>query len=446
MALSKAQIVEELERVSASAEFRNKPVMKRLLTYLVNEHIEGRADQIKGFSIAVDVFGQGKSFDSDRSAVVRNSAVRLRGLLDAYYLGAGSADPVRIDIPKGGYAPKISTNTNGAEAEPRTVGEDGCISVAVLPFSYQSSSGTYDYIATGFSQELSDALTRFDNLRVIGVGQLMGHDSEPSRMADEIQNKRIDFLISGSVKVHKQQGRLTMRLIDAADNHQVWKKNYAIDLSLDNLFDAQEEIAGRIASQVGGEYGRINQARFQILLQSQPRTLSEHEVLLKYYHVTTVLTEEAIFDYQVGRDFPVARTGNDQVCVAAEAGNRRQAVIESPLAPSAFEIYAHHPALRIDGVKAVVDQQRPQAVGGAVGRRAGIERPVDREADPVLDRGKFRGRFGVIGVVGARCQQHQQRGEQAPASESQLDASRSSIFCCRNCGLAGPGSPCCALR
>ena len=298
MALEKAQIVEELDRISASSEFRNKPVMKRLLTYLVNEHIEGRSEQIKGFSIAVDVFGQGKGFDSDRSAVVRNSAVRLRGLLDAYYLGAGSGNPVRIDIPKGGYSPKILSTNNGAADAPAVGGIDRAAGVAVLPFSYESESGDYGYLATGLSQELSDALTRFEDLRVIGVGHVMGHAGEPSLLDNEIRQKCIDYVISGIVKIQQQRGRLTIRLISASDSQQVWKKNFWIDLSLEDLFEVQEEVAVKIASQVAGEYGRINQARLQALMQSQPRSLSEHEILLKHYHVNTVLTEESLLDYQ----------------------------------------------------------------------------------------------------------------------------------------------------
>ena len=298
MAVNKAQIVEELERVSTSSEFRNKPVMKRLLAYLVNEYIEGRSDQIKGYSIAVDVFGQGKDFDSDRSAVVRNSAARLRGLLDAYYLGAGNVDPVRIDIPKGAYSPRFSTTSGGATAAPGIGGEGRATSVAVLPFNIQFGGGEYDFIATGFSQELTDALTRFDDIRVIGVGHLMGHAIESSELAEEFRNKRIDYLISGTIKIFQDQGVLRVRLINATNGHQIWEESFRIDLSLENLLQIQEELTGKIASHVGGEFGQINQSRLQTLLQSQPRSMSEHEVLLKHYHTTTVLTEEAILDYE----------------------------------------------------------------------------------------------------------------------------------------------------
>ncbi len=298
MKLNKALIVKELDRVTTSRGFRNKPVMKRLLAYLVNEHLEGRSGQIKGFTIAVDVFGQGKEFDSDKSALVRNSAVRLRGLLDAYYLGEGRLDPVRIDVPKGGYAPHIAVNDPSAETQPSQESGSRFPGVAVLPFSFFGSDRALEYLAGGFAQELSDALTRFEDMRVIGVGTPSPNDDLRPRLADELIAKRVDYLISGTVKVQKEQGTLRVRLIQAEDDQQLWEERFEFDLSLDNFFQIQESIAGQIASHIGGEYGRINQAALQALMHNRPRTLNEHEALLKHYHSTSVLTEETVLDYQ----------------------------------------------------------------------------------------------------------------------------------------------------
>ncbi|MGO7917282.1 hypothetical protein ACC702_38380, partial [Rhizobium ruizarguesonis] len=49
--------------------------------------------------------------DRDRigfDPVVRIEAGRLRRSLERYYLVAGQQDPVRIDIPKGGYVPTFT--------------------------------------------------------------------------------------------------------------------------------------------------------------------------------------------------------------------------------------------------------------------------------------------------------------------------------------------------
>ena len=298
MDLNKAQIIEELDRVCASSEFRSKPVMRRLLAYLVNEHIEGRTGQIKGFSIAVDVFDQGKDFDSDKSALVRNSAVRLRGLLNSYYLGEGQTDPVRIEVPKGGYAPLIQLNDSTAANEPGVNGDIPATSVAVLPFSFQSGSEEFEYVASGFSQELTDALTKFDDLRVIGVGHRIGLEEGSILSLEEIRAKRIDYLISGGFKIEQGRGTVLVRLINASDDQQVWKRSYRIDLRAENRFHALEEISGKIASHVGGEYGRINQSRMQAIIHSKPQSLGEQEVLLKFYHTHAVLTEKSTIDYQ----------------------------------------------------------------------------------------------------------------------------------------------------
>ena len=49
---------EVLERVCASSEFADKPLMRKLLAYLVTEYVEDRSDRIKGSTIAVDVFNR----------------------------------------------------------------------------------------------------------------------------------------------------------------------------------------------------------------------------------------------------------------------------------------------------------------------------------------------------------------------------------------------------
>ncbi len=275
--MNKAQITEELERIKASSEFRNKPVMKRMLSYLVEEHLEGRANQLKGYTIAIDVFGQGHGFDPEKSALVRNNAVRLRGLLKSYYLDEGRSDPVRIDVPKGAYVPRIAMN-GPSRRNVRGVGDE--TRVAVLPFDYESDDGKHEYIVSGLSQELADALTRFDDVTVIGVGNGMAGTEQTARLAEEVKAKRVDFLIGGTLKTHGDWGMLRVRLIDTARDQHVWEERFRLDLSLDNLFRLEEEISGKIASHVAGEYGRINQVRLQGLFHSAPDTLSEQQILL----------------------------------------------------------------------------------------------------------------------------------------------------------------------
>jgi len=101
---------ETLERLLASETFGRSERARKLLRYLVEREQAGEADRLKGFSIAMDVFGRDGDFDPSTDAVVRVQAGRLRELLQHYFANEGIAEPVRIAIPRGGYVPSYELN------------------------------------------------------------------------------------------------------------------------------------------------------------------------------------------------------------------------------------------------------------------------------------------------------------------------------------------------
>ncbi|NKF31460.1 adenylate cyclase, partial [Pseudomonas sp. BGM005] len=105
----------QLDRIIASPEFPRVGRSAAFLTYVTEEALAGRAERIKGYTIAVEVFKRSEGFKQD-DPVVRIEAGRLRRVLERYYLIAGQHDPVRIDIPKGGYAPSFVWNEKADDA------------------------------------------------------------------------------------------------------------------------------------------------------------------------------------------------------------------------------------------------------------------------------------------------------------------------------------------
>jgi tetratricopeptide (TPR) repeat protein len=110
---------ETLERVLASETFGRSERARKLLRYLVEREQDGEADRLKGFSIAVDVFGKDADFDSATDAVVRVQAGRLRELLQQYSATEGAADPVQIVIPRGSYVPAYEQHAIRPACEPQ---------------------------------------------------------------------------------------------------------------------------------------------------------------------------------------------------------------------------------------------------------------------------------------------------------------------------------------
>ena len=106
-ALDEDAIRAQLDRVLSSDHFDASERNRRFLRYVVEECLAGRSQQIKAYCIAVSVFNREPSFDPQSDPIVRLEAGRLRRSLEHYYLTAGRNDPIRIVVPKGGYAPRF---------------------------------------------------------------------------------------------------------------------------------------------------------------------------------------------------------------------------------------------------------------------------------------------------------------------------------------------------
>src|SRR5215471_981538 len=98
-------VEDQLQRIVGSATFQPVDRLKRFLTFIVNETLEGRRKELKEYVIGVQVFGKEDSFDPRTDPIVRVQARRLRAKLVRYYREEGRADEMIVELPKGGYAP-----------------------------------------------------------------------------------------------------------------------------------------------------------------------------------------------------------------------------------------------------------------------------------------------------------------------------------------------------
>src|SRR6516225_936457 len=103
-------ICEELQRLLNSVTFATARAQKKFLQYTVTEALEGRGHLLKEFTLGVEVFGRGQSFDPRTHNIVRVEASKLRAKLTRYYATEGRDNPVRVALPKGSYAPLFHWN------------------------------------------------------------------------------------------------------------------------------------------------------------------------------------------------------------------------------------------------------------------------------------------------------------------------------------------------
>ncbi|MFL5011318.1 adenylate cyclase [Rhizobium sp.] len=333
-------IREQLERVVSSPEFPGVGRAATFLRYVVSETLEGRGNRIKAYSIAIEVFGRDPGFTQD-DPVVRIEAGRLRRSLERYYLVAGQHDPVRIDIPKGGYVPTFAWScpasvdigdedageTSPSEVRPgrwwraRRVLWPGAAALAavaislywiaerspapslarvaslspdrpalvVAPFANLGEGPEAQLYTAGLTEELMTILPRFKEIKVFGreTSKSLPADVGASEIRAEFGAR---YLLAGGVRTSGKRLRVTARLLDTSDGEILWSENYDNDLASGDLFAIQTDVARKVATAIAQPYGVMAQVD---AASPPPDNLGAYECTLRFYAYRSELSAEA---------------------------------------------------------------------------------------------------------------------------------------------------------
>ncbi|HUK16386.1 MAG TPA: hypothetical protein VLW65_08225 [Bryobacteraceae bacterium] len=96
-----------LENVLSSHSFARADQLKRFLRYVCEMEIAGRGREITEYTIATEALGRPASYAPLEDSVVRTTARTLRQKLALFYEMEMPAAELRIEIPKGMYAPRF---------------------------------------------------------------------------------------------------------------------------------------------------------------------------------------------------------------------------------------------------------------------------------------------------------------------------------------------------
>jgi Tol biopolymer transport system component len=96
---------EHLAQILSSPEFSSSERSRQLLRFLVETALTGNAEQLKEYVIALEVFDRSSDYDPRIDSTVRVQVSKLRERLKEYYSEPERQSGLRIDVPKGGYAP-----------------------------------------------------------------------------------------------------------------------------------------------------------------------------------------------------------------------------------------------------------------------------------------------------------------------------------------------------
>jgi TolB-like protein len=284
----------ELDRILTSKGFATAGRLSKLLRYVVEKTLAGETDQLKEYAVGIEVFERDEKYDPRLDSIVRVEAGRLRTRLDEYYHAEGSASPIRIALPRGGYAAvftRVEPPMPGAAAEtiaanqharrsraaiPLATGllcaiaamvfwlggwswnhqrqDDRRPSVAVLAFTANMAGDDNERIASQLTEAVTAELARLGTLSVASHTSAMQFAGQRRSIPEISAALRATYIVEASIDDDAGQLLVVARIVKADTDRKMWVADYR------GARDDVRTIAQRIAFDVSAEVVKRAQA------------------------------------------------------------------------------------------------------------------------------------------------------------------------------------------
>jgi TolB-like protein/Flp pilus assembly protein TadD len=281
------QIREQLDRILSSVAFVRNGRLSRFLRFVVQQHLDGKTDEIKESLVGIEVFGRTPGYDTRSDSVVRTEAAKLRTRLSEYYAGEGASDPVVIELPKGGYTPVFhhreavreiaaiaskgtllchgkgrwglaafagATLLLAAIGLWRLARQSAPIPIAVLPLVNLDQDASNDYFADGLTDEIIRNLSILDGLAVRSQTSSFAFKGKARDVREAGKLLDVEYILEGSVLRAGQQLRINVQLVRVRDDSPLWSGRY--DQEISDVFAIQDEISRGIVNSLRLKLGR----------------------------------------------------------------------------------------------------------------------------------------------------------------------------------------------
>ena len=253
----------ELERILASKGFAAAGRLSKLLRYVVEKTLAGEIDQLKEYAVGVEVFERDGNYDPRLDSIVRVEAGRLRTRLDEYYNGEGSASPIRIRLPRGGYSAVFEHSSVPATpiVEPiattperrrsraaiplaaglicaiaamvfwlvawnRHLAPDSRPTAAVLPFEANMIGGDNSNYSAQITEAVTSELARLGTISVASYTSAMQFEGQRRPMSEIATALRSAYVVEASVDDEASEILVVARIVNAETDRKMWVSDY----------------------------------------------------------------------------------------------------------------------------------------------------------------------------------------------------------------------------
>ncbi|MGD9561602.1 MAG: tetratricopeptide repeat protein [Pyrinomonadaceae bacterium] len=250
---------------------------REALTFISKDGVRrGGANLFRQTQLAA-IYGQLGEFETANKVLKEvlsidpNIADTVRGALEKWYRRE-LVDQLIDGLRKAGLAVEVPASTRSGEFKAK----EPASSIAVLPFANISADEGNEYFCDGLAEELLNALSRIDGLRVAARTSAFSFKGKEVKVNEIAQALNVRTVLEGSVRRSGDRIRISVQLVNAADGYQLWSERY--DREMKDIFDVQDEIAVAV---VGALKIKLLGADKAALLKHQTQSPEAYEYYLR---------------------------------------------------------------------------------------------------------------------------------------------------------------------
>ncbi|MFT7246330.1 MAG: adenylate cyclase [Candidatus Azotimanducaceae bacterium] len=198
------------------------------------------------FAWILDVSDDGIKVTADATEIEKSryTAPKLiDGLIVVIALGVGYMYLERFSTGD----PSVAVNSTADKSAPLPTAAPIVLepSIAVLPFENLSASEENAYFAAGIHEDILNNLSKVGGLIVTSRTSTLAYLGSTKPIPVIAQDLGVNYIIEGSVRRVGQRVRISVQLIEAANDSHIWSEAY--DRAIIDVFEIQQQVADEVS-------------------------------------------------------------------------------------------------------------------------------------------------------------------------------------------------------
>jgi serine/threonine protein kinase/Tfp pilus assembly protein PilF len=186
-------------------------------------------------------------------------------------------------------AEELIANLVAVKSESTVSADKSSPSIAVLPFVNMSADPEQEYFCDGLAEDLINALTQLQDLRVIARTSAFSFKGKNVKVQKIGKELNVATVLEGSVRKSGTRLRVTAQLVDTAGGHHLWSEQY--NREMDDVFAIQDEITHAIVDELKPRFLVGEKKR---LVKRQTVDMETYDLYLKGRYFCNKRTEEGM--------------------------------------------------------------------------------------------------------------------------------------------------------